>query len=92
MRISLNNKGMWIDLLNMVIGLAIIVLAVLAILKENGGGETCAVVFALGAVMFLLNAAKAFPHSRIRAILFCSLSVFLIASCLLAAGMIRLPA
>ena len=91
MKLNLKNKGMWIDLLNLILSLIIIILATVAILKENGGRETFAVVFALGALMFLLNAAKAYRRDWLRTALFCVLSVFFAASSLFCAGLIGMP-
>ncbi len=88
MKLNFKNRGLWIDIVNMILGLVIIVLAIIAIHNGNGGGDTFAVVFFLGAVMFFLNAVKEFPGNRFRAVLFLIITVILLTAGLISSGLI----
>ncbi len=88
MKLNLKNRGLWIDIVNMILGLIIIVLALIAIHNGNGGGDTFAVVFFLGAVMFFLNAVKEFQRNRFRAVLFLIVTLILVAAGLFSLGLL----
>lgn len=70
MKFNFKDGRIWIDLINMGIGIAIIVLALIALQNEAMEKTLFNVVFALGTVMFLLNSCRSIKTNRILSVIF----------------------
>ncbi len=86
MKMNWKNSDLWIDMINMIFGIVIIILAVIAIQSSGNGQRLFAVVFLLGTLMFLLNALKFFRRSRFQAIVFLVFAIILAAACAVSIG------
>ncbi len=75
-------QGFAIDLINMIAGIAIIVLAVLALSGKESEMHLFPVIFILGAVLTCLNAVKMMKQNKLMGIFFILFSVVLLAACI----------
>ena len=72
---KLKDKRMVIDYINMVIGIVILIIAVIAFRGGTGFVGMFPLLFALGTVMLILNTVKTFPDNKFLGIMFGILAV-----------------
>ena len=77
MKQEIKNKKITIDFINMLLGLAMIGIAVVAFSQDMVNYKFFPVIFSLGTVMMVLNANKYFRNNKILGSLFGVMSVVL---------------
>ena len=82
MKLNLHDRKIWIDIINMGIGMAIIVIAIIALQGGDSDRALFNMVYLLGFIMFLLNAIRSAKSSRLLT------AVFLLFAAMLAAALI----
>lgn len=82
MKLNLHDIKIWIDLINLFVGLAIIAVALLGLSDSISGNVMFRTVYLLGFVMFLLNAVRSFKDRKLLTV------IFLILAAVLAAGFV----
>ncbi len=86
MKFDFRDYRVWIDFLNMILGLAIIIIAILAMQGENNAVTLFSAVFMLGAVMFLLNAIRNLKTNKVFTLIFLLLTAGMVIAGIYTAG------
>ena len=86
MKFDFRDYRVWIDFLNMILGLAIIIIAILAMQGENNAVTLLSAVFMLGAVMFLLNAIRNLKTNKVFTLIFLLLTAGMVIAGIYTAG------
>ena len=78
---AIQANGFAIDVINMIIGISIIVMAVIALSGEENDLYLFPVIFILGSILTCLNAVKMMKHNRLFGIFFIAFTVILVCAC-----------
>ena len=82
MKLNLRDVKIWVDLINMFLGAAIIILALIELIGGTFDRSVFGVIYVLGTAMFLLNAVRSFRDRKVLAL------IFLILAAAVAAGFV----
>ena len=79
---AIQANGFAIDVINMMIGISVIVMAIIALSSEESDLYLFTVIFILGAIMTCLNAVKMMKHNKLFGIFFMIFTVVLVCACI----------